>query len=212
METIVTLAVLGCGAAWLGRKVLASMMQPQVQSPLQLDIDRRVREAAGRERDRRQRLLTLQHKLRTALLQLHQAPDFRRAANWAGHAKELPTSTRLRLFRAFWPRLLRHFISRLQLGGDPNVLVESLRDLVGHLGAARFEADYIQAEAERLVHRSAQGVPSYERRLHDLQREHESRLTVLRNSPSIDRDTREQLIEAEGTRFREQVLDVGSGE
>lgn len=164
---------------------------------------------------RRENLRLLNQKARVlqlALLNLSQAPDFRRAASWAAQAQDVPLAFRQRQFRRFRPRLVRHFSDRLAAGGDPEVLLESLQALLHALGIAAFEAEYIRVDADGQLPTNAQQPASFSAGLLQLQREHQRRLDALRGLPGLDNETREQLIEAEKTRFREALENLGQQE
>jgi hypothetical protein len=164
---------------------------------------------------RRANLRLLNQKARVlqlALLKLSQAPDFRRAASWAAQVQDVPVAFRQRQFRRFRPRLVQDFADRLAEGGDPAVLLESLQSLLHGLGIAAFEAEYIRAEAEGQMPANTQQPASFSAGLVHLQREHQRRLEALRSLPGLDNDTREQLIEAEKTRFREALENLGQQE
>lgn len=164
---------------------------------------------------RRQNLRRLNAKariLQLALLRLSQSPDFRRAASWATQAQDIPLAFRQRQFRRFRPRLVQHFADRIADGADPAVLLESLQELLRALGIAAFEADYIRSEAEGHTANPTSQAPSFASGLQQLQREHQRRLDALQALPGIDRETREQLIEAEKTRFREALEHLGTQE
>lgn len=84
----------------------------------------------------------------------------------------------------------------------------SLKALVKSLGIAEFEADYIRTEAERLAAPS-EGA-TYNHAIQALQRDHAARIEGLRNLTDVEPDVRDQLVEAEETRFRQALLDVGT--
>ena len=167
------------------------------------------------ERRRRENLRRLNAKARAlqlSLLKISQAPDFRRAASWATQAQDVPLAFRQRQFRRFRPRLVQHFSERLADGGDPAVLLESLQTLLHALGIAVFEAEYIRTEAEGHMPTNTDQPVSFSAGLQQLQREHQRRLEALRSLAGLDNDTREQLVEAEKTRFREALETLGQQE
>jgi len=211
------LSALGYGAYRLGRCAVTSLAS--LPARRRQERERRATDTRRREQERAHRqahatrLAALQRRLAQALAQVTQAPDFQRAANWAAHARELPAGVRQRIFRQFRGALLRHFAARLAAGTDANALLESLRTLLSHLGIPAFEADYLKAEAERLRTAPPPAThPNYEQRLRDLQRDHEQRMGLLRTIAALDPETREQLLEAEERRFREELLALGGGE
>lgn len=156
-----------------------------------------------------QRLRKLNQVMQQALLQLEQAPDFRRAASFAKLAASVPIAFRQRQFTRFRPKLVQHFVARLTAGDDATALYPALAELVQALGVARFEADYIQAEAERQLERPA---PRPERTfaaaMATLQQEHERRKEALATLEAISPELREQLDEAEEARFREAMFQL----
>lgn len=168
------------------------------------------RAALTKARQRRHHLGAIDRRLRAALMAVSHAPDFRRAANWAAHAAALPAGHRQKLFRAFRPRLLQHYRSRLAAGGDASALHESLVDLIGHLGVPAFEADYLRQQADgSLARRSENGERTYKEHLVQAQRDHNQRMEALRGLTGLDADMREQLVESELERFRQHLLSLG---
>lgn len=141
----------------------------------------------------------------TALLRLREAQDFRRAAVLAAIAKLVPAAFRRRQFARFRPELIRHYGRCLSAGTDPEVLLQSLRDLVTALGIAPFEAEYIRTEAAA---RSArlQSFPSPGDRVAALRREHETRAAAIRQGVGQTPELQEQLLETEESRYRQALL------
>jgi hypothetical protein len=80
--------------------------------------------------------------LQLALLQLRQAPDFRRAASYAAHAQQLPLWFRQRIYRRFRSLLADHLAHLLRSGASAEAVMPGLAQLVAALGVASFEADY----------------------------------------------------------------------
>lgn len=201
MELLSTLAVIGgLGAAVYAAYRMADRSQSRPRPPRPLSA------AEMRQREQRHRLNQKARVLQLALLRLTEAPDFRRAASWAAQAQDVPRAFRQRQFRRFRARIVRHFTSRLSAGADPEALSQSLSILLQHLGIATFEAEYIRAEAERaLPPPRAPAQTSYGHAIAQLQREHAQRLETLRTLAGLDNETREQLLEAERTRFREAL-------
>jgi hypothetical protein len=157
-----------------------------------------------------QRIRFLARAFQVPLVQLDQAPDFRRAAALAEKAQEVPVVFRQRQFHRFRPRLIQHFATQLRAGTDSNVLTSSLAELLQHLGIAPCEADYIRIEAERQLAapRAAPAPLPYGQQLVQIQRDHEQRAEALRQA-NVDAETREQLLEAEEGRFRQALLELG---
>lgn len=162
------------------------------------------------ERYTEQRRLRKQNQLmQMALLQLEQAPDFRRAAHFARQAEAVAAAFRQRQFTRFRGKLVSHYAERLSSGAESETLYSSLADLVQALGVARFEADYIQAEAERQLDRpSPRSQRSFATAMAALQQEHQRRLEALAALANLSPDLREQLAEAEDARFSEAMFEL----
>ncbi|MBI2806064.1 MAG: hypothetical protein HYX68_13875 [Planctomycetes bacterium] len=208
MEILCGLATLGAVAYagyWIIRWMVATPVGRGVTQHLLSPIELR-------QRENLRRLNQKARALQVALFKLAEAPDFRRAASWAAQAQDVPLAFRQRQFRRFRPRLVRRFADRLADGGDPAVLLESLQTLVQALGVDTFEADYIRDEAEGHLPSNTQQPVSYSAGLVQLQREHQRRMDALRAVPGLDAETREQLLEAEKTRFREALENLGQQE
>ena len=175
----------------------------------QAAADRRYAEQLGRRQTQHRRLNGLARNMQLALLQLNQAPDFRRAANFAAHAKHVPIAFRQRQFHRFRGQLVQHLITRLQAGGDPEVLLESLRELLSALGVSEFEADYILEEVERRrPPRREPPRPDFGEELQRSQREHQERMTAIRGL-NVESEIREQMVEAERARFERRMVRGG---
>lgn len=200
------------GVVWLSWKLFHTAAGRHTQAAFQNAVARRLAQQQARRWKQLQRLNTRARALQIALLQLARAPDFRRAASFAAQAQGVPASFRQRQYRRFRPLLLRHFAARLRAGADADVLLQSLRELLGHLSIPAYEADYIRNEAEAALARPAvpQHPPTYAHRLAQLQREHEQRVQALRGLRAVDADTREQLLEAEENRFRQALQELGT--
>lgn len=156
-----------------------------------------------------QRLQQTNQRMQQALLQLEEAPDFRRAAQFAKLAAQLPVTFRQRQFKRFRHKLVQHFAARLSSGDEARGLHLPLAELVQALGVAKFEADYIEAEAQQLLARPAlRQERTFARALDTLQQEHLRRKEVLASLEAISPELREQLDEAEENRFREAVFQL----
>lgn len=206
METLFGLAAIG----GIGYTVYAIFRG--VAAKLQARPTYRASAAEQQRRENLRRLNVKARLLQLALFRLAQAPDFRRVASWAAQAEDIPLPFRQRQFRRFRPRMVQHFADRLAAGGDAAILLESLQSLLQALGIPPFEADYIRAEAEGHLPSSTPQAPSFAAGLQQVQREHQRRLDALRTLAGLDNDTREQLIEAEKTRFREALEQLGQQE
>jgi hypothetical protein len=171
--------------------------------------------AADYVRDARQdaatqrRLNQLARILQLGLLKLHLTPDFRRAASAAALALEVPIAFRKRQFHRFRERLIRHYAASLRAGTDPAILCESLVELLGHLGIPAFEAEYIRIAAERQVAVRVDSQPTYDRRLQEVHREHESRVAAINGMATASDEVKEQLLEAEENRYRDALMVLG---
>ncbi|MGD9644338.1 MAG: hypothetical protein AB7U73_01415 [Pirellulales bacterium] len=210
MELLV-LAMLGYGLYAAGahvrrryqdhRATIEHRERAAADANLQADLRRAKAYAAQR------RLRRLNHLMQTALLQLEQAPDFRRAASFAILAKDVPIAFRQRQFRRFRGRFLAHLLARLRAGGNAADLRQSLEDLVTALGLASFEANYLWQEAEQqLERRRPSESPSFASSVATLEQDHQQRVQVLQETPGVEAELREQLLEAEEHRFREALL------
>ena len=155
--------------------------------------------AQRRERDAQS------HRFQTALLQIANTPDFRRAATLAAAAKLVPADFRRRQCTRFRPMLIAHYRRcMMQPGCDEEVLMQSLRALAVALGVAAFEADYVKAAADRMTRRGKPS-PTPANRLAELKRDHESRAAAIRTGLAQNPDLQEQLLEAEENRFRQAL-------
>ena len=205
METLFGLAALG-GIGYtvyaIIRGMVGSVQTPRfpLHAPSATEV---------RRRENLRRINQKARVLQAALFKLSQAPDFRRVASWAAQAQDVPLAFRQRQFRRFRPRLVRHFADRLADGGDPAVLLESLQALLHALGIATFEAEYIRADAEGTVPTNVPQPTSFSSAMQQVQRQHQQRLDALCTLAGIDNETREQLVEAEKTRFREALENLG---
>ena len=212
MELLFLIA-LGYGTVALCRKGYrartASRERRQRDTDARVAAQQRHAEQLGRRQTQYRRLNALARNLQLALLQIDQAPDFRRAANFAAHAKHVPIAFRQRQFRRFRERLVGHLAARLQAGGDPELLVESLGELLTALGVSPFEAEYLRQEADRRrPARREPPQPDFGEELLRSQREHEERMTAIQGL-NIESAIREQMLEAERTRFERRMVRGG---
>lgn len=177
-------------------------------------VDEGIRQQAARaaldRKRRRTRIRYLGRQLQISLIQLRAAPDFRRAASWARHSKDVPIAFRQRQFRRFRDQLVEHVAARTAAGENRQRLKESLTELVRGLGVKPFEADYILREGLQLVPRPARPVPlTFQQRAQLLQREHDQRLASITSLENVNDEIREQMQEAEEQRFAEAMLELG---
>ncbi|MFN0019465.1 MAG: hypothetical protein ACKVP0_14490 [Pirellulaceae bacterium] len=148
--------------------------------------------------------------LQLALLNLREAPDFRRAAAAAQRANLVPVAFRQHQFRRFRPLLVAYLTSKLQRGGSAGQATAGLRELIAALGMPNFEADYILTEARG---RTTVGPPpTFADQARQWQCEHQERLQAIRALPDLDPDVREQLTELEQERFRDQLMRSGGSD
>jgi hypothetical protein len=174
--------------------------------------ERRARERRSEELRRRQlaeqqRRAHLKQRFKLTLDQLADAPDFSRAANWASHAKPFLTAEEcLRHFSAYRQTMIDRYRSSLERGYAQQALDDSLRRLLGVLRIPAFEADYIRVQAVRGVRQPESQENQFQRQLQRMQQEHAQRIAAIRSLRHLDPDTREQLLEAEQTRFRTEPL------
>jgi len=158
------------------------------------------------------RLAVIRHAARDmqlAIQQLSQTPDFRRAASFAASAVQLgvPAPFRQRQFRRLRSLLIEHLARRLQTGAALESAAAGLRELVGSLGVAAYEADYIVNEAQGRQPTPTERVPNYRDHLRQLHAEHAQRLEAIHNTADLEEELREQLVEAEQERFRRELLE-----
>ena len=140
----------------------------------------------------------------TALLQLPGTPDFRRAATVAAAAKLVPVEFRRRQFARFRPNLVEHYRRCTAARTDAGVLLQSLSDLAIALGVASFEAEYIRDVADQAIRRTTTPATPASR-LAELKRDHEARVTAIRDGLSREPDVQEPLLEAEESRYRQAL-------
>jgi len=166
----------------------------------QAETTRRLAEAAKRQ---------AAHDMQVAIQQLAQSPDFRRAASFAARAAEVrvPATFRQRQFCRLRPLLLDHLARRLQAGVGLQAAANGLRELIAALGVAAYEADYIATEAQACQTSPVERDPDYRERLRNSHAAHTRRLDAIRNTPDLDEELLEQLLEAEQERFRREVLE-----
>lgn len=209
MELII-ISALAYGVWRLGRYAVLKMRARRQAVEAKQRGEAELRTSHYRHQQERQtRDAALRHKnrlMQTALLQLEQAPDFYRAASFAGHAADIPLAFRQQQFHRFRPRVLAHAIAQIRNGVDIRPLRDSLDKLVTNLGMASFEADYIWQEAQRQCERRESPRATYAEAMTNMQREHEQRMSILRTLVGVDDELREQLVEAEEQRFRDQML------
>jgi hypothetical protein len=207
---VILISGLVYAACWACSTILSGRRQRRIATNAQDRIDSGIRarmqqqHAATLARDRL--LRESNRQMQTALLQLEQAPDFYRAASFAAHAAEIPLAFRQQQFNRFRPRMLAQVVAQLRNGVDGGTLRDSLEKLVTHLGMASFEADYIWQEAQRQLERRESPQATYAEAMTTKQQEHEQRMSVLQTLVGIDDELREQLVEAEEQRFRDEML------
>jgi hypothetical protein len=155
----------------------------------------------------------LSREMQLAILNLDREPDpdFRRAATAAKAARPVPVEWRRRQYHRLRPLLVQHYQRCLQRDADPEVLSESLTELIEALGLEAYEADYIRQEAERGRSRrrpqtGADTAQEFQARLVQIQQEHTRRMEIIRGMTALADDVRQQLQEAEERRFQEQLF------
>lgn len=214
MDILVGLLILGGLAAllqslWKRRQVASSAARLRTNAV----IAARRRNA---ERQRQERIAHQQRELaarnfQLAILQIRQSPDFRRAASFAAAARSVPAEFRQRQFRRLRSLLVNHLAERLRQGAAVENAAAGLTDLVVGLGIPDYEADYVLQEATaRMIPRSmtAAPAPRFEDQVQQWQSQHQQRMETLR-SLALDSELKEQLLEQEETRFRDQLLAAG---
>ena len=148
--------------------------------------------------------------MQLALIQVREAPDFRRAANYALQAREVPPSFRQRQYHRFRSLLVSRFTALLQTGVSVDVLMAGLTQLVSALGLAEFEADYIRLEAEAQISRREPVRRDFGQQLRQAQAEYRGRVHTLEGMTDLDDETREQLLEQEQLRFQERMRQIAT--
>ena len=151
------------------------------------------------------------HDLQVALIQVRDAPDFRRAASYATHARDVPLWFRQRQYHRFRSLLIEHLANLLNQGLSTETLMPGLTQLISGLGIAPFEADYLRTEAESRLSPQVTQAPDFGQRLREAQTAYRSRMRTLEGMRELDNDSREQLLEQEKQRFQEQLRAI-SGE
>ncbi len=139
--------------------------------------------------------------LQIALLQLEQAPDFRRAAGYAKQASQVPLLYCHQQFQRFRPQILAVLSHKLRGNVPLAEATAGLHELIVAPGVAPFEAEYLVSEAQRSA-----PVPAYSDQIRQSQAEHQRRTAALRSLRDLDPEIREQLMELEQERFRDELL------
>ena len=150
--------------------------------------------------------------MQVALIQIREAPDFRRAASYALQAREVPQSFRQRQFHRFRSLLVSRFTALLQTGASVDALMAGLTQLVSALGLAEFEADYIRQEAESQISRREPVHRDFGQQLREAQSNYRDRVRVREEMSDLDAEIKEQLIEAERMRFQERMRELSTRE
>ena len=149
--------------------------------------------------------------LQVGLMQVREAPDFRRAATFVAHAAAVPLWFRQRQYNRFRSLLVEHLSRLLNEGAACDSLMPGLVQLVTGLGIAPFEAEYIRTEAEARLTRQDSQPPDYAQRLREAQSVFRSRMRTLESLSELDDETREQLMEQEKNRFQDQMRTISGG-
>lgn len=150
--------------------------------------------------------------LQIGLMQVREAPDFRRAASYAAHAANVPLWFRQRQYHRFRSLLVEHLAGLLNEGVSTDSLLPGLVQLVSALGIAPFEADYLRTEAESRLTRQSTAAPDFGQRLREAQAAYRSRMRTLEAMHELDEEAREQLLEQEKLRFQEQLRAISGGD
>lgn len=186
----------------------AFAQQSQRQREQQRRQQQQQQQRTAAERKRQQRLKTLQalaRKLQVALINVSNAPDFRRTAAILAGCTAVPIQFRKKQFKRFRSHLVKHFRRCLEQGQDVTALIESLRELVSLLGYGEFEADYIRTEAERVLAPQPESQASFGQELERKQREHTQRLAEIKRM-QVEPNIKTQLVEREQHRFETEMM------
>lgn len=205
-----------CGLCWL---IQLSQVRPPTSTLSPQELQRRASIARQyrdrQESERRHRFAEDQWRqlaarnMQLAILQIDQSIDFRRAASFAELAREVPLAFRQQQFRRLRPLLLRHLMTRLQSGQAVKTASKGLGELVTALGIARYEADYLIAEASAAGTPPAPAPVTFTHLAQKWQTELRQRSDAIQTLTDLDTDLREQLLEQEQQRFRERLLSAG---
>jgi hypothetical protein len=212
-ETVLIGGALVAGAYKLAKAINTHSDTSRAQRDAQLAAQQASERAAAAKRRRQAQTDAVRRQaarqMQVAIQQLAQSPDFRRAATFAARAVAVgvPADFRQRQFRRLRSLLVEHLAGRLQLGASLETAGAGLRELVTSLGVAGYEADYIATEAQGRQRPTARPAPNYRDRLRQLHADHTQRMEAVRNTPDLDDELREQLVEAEQERFRRELLD-----
>lgn len=148
--------------------------------------------------------------MQLALIQLPDAPDFRRAASFAVQAQAVPAVFRQRQYRRFRPVMVSRFASLMESSVRAEELMPGLTQLVSALGMAPFEADYIRTDAQSQIIPQIPPRPDFGQQLRDAQSAYRNRVQTLESLQELDSETREQLMEQEKIRFEEQLREIST--
>lgn len=180
----------------LDQQTAARMRQQQLQRSQQ---ERRRQQAAARTK-------AAARLLQVALLQVRDAPDFRRAASFAELAHDVPVVFRQRQFRRFRAQLVACLSQRLHAGVSLEQAAAGLLKLVTGLGIAAYETEYLIAEAQGSTARAPAPVLSFADQIRQSQSEHQQRVETIQSVEGLEPELREQLLELEQQRLRDQLL------
>ena len=150
-------------------------------------------------------------EMQLALMQVRDAPDFRRAASFITQAREVPLAFRQRQYQRFRSLLVEHLANLLDHGVSIETVMPGLTQVITGLGVAAFEGDYIRGEAESRLSQQTTQVPDFAQRLREAQNAYRTRMRTLEAMNELDEDSREQLLEQEKLKFQAQLRAI-SGE
>lgn len=209
MWEVLMIGVALAGAYTLLKGIMAMTEHARARGVAQLFRARAAANARWRQTQAQTAKRKAARDMQLAIQQLSQSPDFRRAATFAARAAQVgvPTTFRQRQFRRLRLLLIEHLARRLQAGAALESAAAGLRELVGSLGVAAYEADYIATEAQRRQRTPTERAPDYRDHLRQLHAEHAQRLEAIRNTADLEEELREQLLEAEQERFRRELLE-----
>lgn len=184
-----------------------SRQQRTAERDVQLRRQQQRNLARSREQQAaRKRLNEMGRNLQIAFQQLPSDPDAKRLRSWTQATQSLPLQFRRRQFARFRPLLLDQ-LSRWLEHSTIEDLAEDLRAIASGLGIAEFEAEYLLLNVEeRQTTPPTNDAAEFDQQLREIHEHHLLRLETIRSIPDLSDDIRQELTEAEETRYRERLI------